>query len=61
MDKDAYSEKVAKIIERINGLNYEFPDSEARQAADALLEGVVAALENYLDLIEGDDSEQDYE
>ena len=55
MDKEAYVEKVEKLIERINGLTYRFVEPPVSRDAAELLEEAETALENYLDLVSEDE------
>ena len=58
MDKEVFSDKIEKIIVKINSLNYRFESSHIQGEADLLIQSAVESLENYLDLVEDDDFEQ---
>lgn len=58
MDKDAFVDKIEKIITKVNSVGYRFGSGHIQEEADLLLQSAVESLETYLDLVEDDDFEQ---
>ena len=59
MDKDSLLDKVEKLGQRINGLNFRFTDSNNQKEADQLLETAANSLEEYAALIETDEGDEE--
>jgi hypothetical protein len=57
MDVDKIAEKVEKLNEKINSLNYPFVDMDIQAEAIESLDKAVAELENYVDLVMRDADE----
>ena len=57
MDKYTLLDKIEKLVQRVNALNFRFVDPNSQREAAQLLESAAASLEEYADLVEADEGD----